>query len=127
MDISGRKMSNLSFEGVQVAQREQYYPLRKARIDEANRRYQDMHEADITKFVQIADARIREHFPETALKRLRTICGCSQTELASRSGVSLRSIQMYEQRHKDINKACAQTLYSLAKVLGCSMEDLLEK
>ena len=32
-----------------------------------------------------------------------------------------------EQRHKDINKACARTLYSLAKVLGCSMENLLEK
>lgn len=53
--------------------------------------------------------------------------GCTQAELARRSNVSLRSIQMYEQRNKDINKASAETVLSLAKVLGCTMEDLLEK
>ena len=37
---------------------------------------------------------------------------------------SLRSIQMYEQRNKDINKARADTVYRLAKVLGCTMEDI---
>ena len=47
--------------------------------------------------------------------------------MRGRSGVSLRSIQMYEQRNKDINKASAETLYRLSKVFGCSMEDLLEK
>ena len=52
---------------------------------------------------------------------------CTQAELARRSNVSLRSIQMYEQRNKDINKASAATVLSLAKVLGCTMEDLLEK
>lgn len=46
--------------------------------------------------------------------------------LARRSGVSLRSIQMYEQRNKNINKASAETLYRLAKVFSCSVEDLLE-
>ena len=49
--------------------------------------------------------------------------------LAGKSGieVNLRSIQMYEQHNKDINKASAETVLSLAKVLGCTMEDLLEK
>ncbi len=61
------------------------------------------------------------------LKRIRTTYGCTQAELAKRSGVSLRSIQMYEQHNKDINKASAETVLSLAKVLGCTMEDLLEK
>ncbi len=42
------------------------------------------------------------------------------------SGVSLRSIQMYEQRQKDINKAQSDSIYRLAKSLGCTMEDLLE-
>ena len=37
------------------------------------------------------------------------------------------SIQMYEQRNKNINKANADTLYRLALALGCSMEDLIEK
>lgn len=52
---------------------------------------------------------------------------CTQAELAKRSGVGLRSIQMYEQRNKNINKASAETLYRLSKVLGCMMEDLIEK
>ena len=53
--------------------------------------------------------------------------GCTQAELAKRSQVSLRSIQMYEQRNKDINKASAETVLRLSRVLGCTMEDLLEK
>lgn len=89
--------------------------------------YETLHEADITKFVDITDQRIREYFPDTNLKRIRTAYGCTQTELAERSGVSLRSIQMYEQRNKDINKAGAASVYSLAKVLGCTVEELLER
>lgn len=46
-------------------------------------------------------------------------------QLAEESGVSLRSIQMYEQRIKDINKGQAQTLHSLARVLGCRIEDFV--
>lgn len=89
--------------------------------------YETLHEADITKFVDITDQRIREYFPDTNLKRIRTAYGCTQAELAERSGVSLRSIQMYEQRNKDINKAGAASVYSLAKVLGCTVEELLER
>lgn len=89
--------------------------------------YYTLHEADVTKFADIADERIREHFKDTNLKRIRTAYGCSQAELARLSGVTLRSIQMYEQRRKNINKASAETLYSIAKVLGCAIEDLLEK
>ena len=61
------------------------------------------------------------------LKRIRSSYGCTQAELAKRSGVSLRSLQMYEQRNKDINKASVETLYRISKVLGCTIEDLLEK
>ena len=69
----------------------------------------------------------REFFTDTNLKRIRTAYGCTQAELAKRSQVSLRSIQMYEQRNKDINKASAETVLRLSRVLGCTMEDLLEK
>ena len=89
--------------------------------------YYTLHEADITKFADIVDSRMKEYFSETNLKRIRTVYGVTQAELAERSGVSLRSIQMYEQRNKNINKASGDTLYSLAKVLGCAMEDLIEK
>lgn len=109
--FSGRKFSDifkvLSFEDLQ----QMYFPL---------------HEADVTKFADIVDAKVREYFADTNLKRIRMLYGCTQAELAKRSNVSLRSIQMYEQRNKDINKASAETVLSLAKVLGCTMEDLLE-
>lgn len=89
--------------------------------------YYTLHEADISKFVDIMDARMKEHFTDTNLKRIRTAYGITQSELSKRSGVSLRSIQMYEQRNKDINKASVDTVYSIAKVLGCTIEDLIEK
>ena len=89
--------------------------------------YYTLHEADITKFADIVDEKIREHFKDTNLKRIRTVYGCTQAELSERSGVSLRSIQMYEQRNKDINKASVEALYRISKVLGCTIEDLLEK
>ena len=80
--------------------------------------YATLHEASVEKFASVLDVN---------LKRIRTIYGCSQRELAEMSGVSLRSIQMYEQRNKDINKAQSDSLYRLAKALGCTMEDLLEE
>ena len=89
--------------------------------------YYTLHEADITKFADIVDEIIREYFKDTNLKRIRTSYGCTQAELSERFGVSLRSIQMYEQRNKDINKASAEALYRISKVFGCTVEDLLEK
>ena len=96
-------------------------------FDDLKKMYYTLHEADITKFVDITEERVREHFKDTNLKRIRTAYGCTQAELAKQSGVSLRSVQMYEQRRKDINKASAETLYGMAKVLGCTIEDLIEK
>ena len=96
-------------------------------FEDLQKMYYTLHEADITKFVEIADQLMKDHFKETNLKRIRTAYGCTQAELAKRSGVSLRSIQMYEQRNKDINKASVETVHSLAKVLGCTMEDLIER
>lgn len=89
--------------------------------------YYTLHEADISKFVDIVDARIKEYFSETNLKRIRTVYGYTQSELSECSGVSLRSIQMYEQRNKNINKASVDTVYRFAKALGCTIEDLIEK
>jgi len=89
--------------------------------------YYTLHEADITKFSDIIDERVKEYYSETNLKRIRATYGFTQAELAERSGVSLRSIQMYEQRNKDINKASAETLYRIAVTLGCAMEDLIER
>ncbi len=91
------------------------------------RMYPTLHEADITKFYRtVEDIRSRE-CPQTNLKRIREAVGLSQARLAREAGVSLRSIQTYEQRNKDVNKAQAITLAKIARVLSCEVEDLLEK
>ena len=64
---------------------------------ELQKMYYTLHEADITKFVDVLDSRMKEYFVEPNLKRIRSTYGCTQAELAEASGVSLRSIQMYEQ------------------------------
>lgn len=89
--------------------------------------YKTLHEADISKVVEVFDNIVSDAYPDTNLKRMRRTIGYSQRKLSEESGVALRTIQMYEQRNKDINKAQAETIYALSKTLGCKMEDLLEK
>lgn len=96
-----------------------YYDLEKM--------YFTLHEADISKLVEILDDIFKKKYPDTNLKRIRMEANLTQTELAKRSGVSLRSIQMYEQKNKDINKANVTSLYMLSKALNCNIEDLIEK
>lgn len=87
-----------------------------------------LHEADISKFVEVADKVIQENLREgeTNLKRIRRANGFSQKQLAEVSGVALRMIQLYEQRQNDINRAQASTLSALARSLNCRLEDLME-
>ena len=60
------------------------------------------------------------------MQELRKNIGYSQRELAEKSGVNLRTLQQYELKAKDINKAATTTLLALSKTLGCKIEDLLE-
>lgn len=94
-------------------------------INEVLNLYPTLHEADITKFFDVANNYFKK-LEITNLKKARQARGLSQSELAKLADVELRSIQMYEQRRNDINKAQAETLYKLARVLGCNIEDLLE-
>lgn len=61
-----------------------------------------------------------------SLKSIREAKKFSQSSLASKTGVPLKTIQKYESGERDINKAQGITLYRLAKVLDCNIEDLLE-
>jgi len=88
--------------------------------------YYTLHEADITKFYETADEIYTRARPQTNLKRIREVAGLTQSKLAAEVGVSLRSIQMYEQRNKDINKAQVLTIVKIARALGCEVEDLME-
>lgn len=89
--------------------------------------YSPYHEMDIRQFVDKMNALYRAAQPDTNLKRLRKAANLSQRELAEMSGVPLRTIQQYEQRQKNINKAQAEYLVMLAKALCCEADALLEK
>ena len=89
--------------------------------------YHPFHEMDISCFCEEMDRLYRKANPDTALAQRRRNTGMTQKELSLSSGVSFRTIQQYEQRQKDINKAQAETLLRLSRSLFCNMEDLLEK
>lgn len=86
--------------------------------------YNPLHEASMEKFVEVANSIVFQK--ETNLARYRKTANLSQRELAKYSQVSLRAIQLYEQRQLDINMAPAIKLFQLSRVLGCHVEDLLE-
>lgn len=95
-------------------------------MQEIERLYSTLHEASENKFVDTVNRMIRKRNPPTRLQAQRKISGYSQRGLAEKVGVNLRTLQQYEIRAKDINKAAGATLLSLAKALGCRVEDLLE-
>lgn len=101
--------------------------VRYVPIKEIRALYSPYHEMDIRQFVDKINDLYRAAKPDTNLKVLRQRAGLSQRELAERSGVPLRTIQQYEQRQKQINKAQAEYLAMLAKALRCDMEDLIER
>ncbi|MFR7671056.1 MAG: helix-turn-helix transcriptional regulator [Collinsella sp.] len=63
---------------------------------------------------------------QTKLALARKKLKKTQQDLAYESGVSLRSIQMYEQRQRNINEASVTSLRANSKSLHCNIEDLLE-
>lgn len=109
--------SGLSFREIQNA-----VPVR-----EVIALYSPYHEMDVRQFCDKMTELCRKRKPETNLKRLRKTLGITQKELAEQSGVPLRTLQQYEQRQKDINKAQAEYLIALSKVLNCAPEALIEK
>jgi transcriptional regulator with XRE-family HTH domain len=59
------------------------------------------------------------------LSKVRKQRGMSQNQLAKASGISVRTIQHYEQGERDINKASSETIYKLAQALSCDSSELL--
>ena len=89
--------------------------------------YDKYHEMDILAFVERMDEISHATRMESRLKRYRTMVGLSQRELAKQTSIPLRTIQQYEQRQKNINKAQVDYLIRLSRALYCLPEDLLEK
>ena len=73
----------------------------KVKMSEIVNMYYPYHEMSIEHFYEAMDKKMDKIVAETKLKRVREAAGLSQSELAKISGVSLRSIQMYEQTESD--------------------------
>lgn len=95
-------------------------------MQEIEKLYPTLHEASEKKFVDTVNRMTRKKNLPTRLQMQRKISGYSQRELAEKVGMNLRTLQQYEIRAKDINKAAGATLLTLSRALGCRMEDLLE-
>ena len=87
-----------------------------------------LHEADESKFIDAANAVIARNKVnrKSKLSEIRKVRGFTQQQLSEASGVTLRMVQLYEQRQNDLSKAQAAVVIRLAKVLGCEAEDLLD-
>lgn len=99
-----------------------YVPIRDVRA-----LYSPYHEMDIRQFVDKMNEMYKSAKPETNLKMRRLAVGLSQRKLAQLSGIPLRTVQQYEQCQKNINRAATENIVTLAKVLYCDVEDLIEK
>ena len=108
--------------GLTFAEIDDYVPIR--RVADL---YHPFHEMDIRQFSDKMNELYRSAKPDTNLKLYRKKAGLTQKELADVSGVPLRTIQQYEQRQKNINKAQAEYLVMLDRVLCCDVEAILEK
>lgn len=63
---------------------------------------------------------------ETTLKRVRSSKGFTQRGLSEATGISIRTIQHWEQGSKDFNQAAAMTVYEVSQALGVDMLELLD-
>ncbi|MEG1826083.1 MAG: helix-turn-helix transcriptional regulator [Gordonibacter sp.] len=96
------------------------------RVEDLLRLYKPLHEASEDRAADEIEALIDGGDRLVRLKTIRQARGMTQLQLAEAAGASLRAIQQYEQRVKNIDKAAGIKLYALAQALGCKMEDLLE-
>ena len=95
-------------------------------ISEILAMYSPYHEMDISQFCDKMREIYNNRKEDTNLKRFRLNAGLSQSELAEISDISVRTIQQYEQKQKNINAAKAETVVKLAKALNTSVEKLME-
>lgn len=99
---------------------------REIPIDDICALYHPFHEMDIMLFVDKMNEWRMAYRCMTYLKKFRMAAGLSQRELAETTDIPIKTIQQYEQRQKNINKAQAEYIIRLSRTLNCEPEELLE-
>ena len=72
------------------------------------------------------DEIIKEDSSGSRVQKQRKTAGYTQKSLSEAANVNIRTLQQYELKAKDINRASSGVLTRMARVLGCQEEDLLE-
>jgi len=62
---------------------------------------------------------------QTKLQKVRLAAGLSQSQLAAKAGISLRTLQHYEIGDKDIRKAAVDKVLALAEALECDIKEII--
>ncbi len=60
------------------------------------------------------------------LKEMRQSRGLSQSQLAEKTGINVRTIQHYEQGSKIFDHARIDTIMKVCIALNCKLEDVIE-
>lgn len=60
------------------------------------------------------------------LKEMRLSRGLSQSKLASKAGINVRTLQNYEQGFKDFNNSQLKTVVRVADALNCNLQDIID-
>ena len=105
-----------------------FYEINKEiSLDDILLMYSPYHEMDIRQTIDAIKLLIASKTNDVNIKQRRKQLCLSQSDLAKKTGIPVRTIQQYEQRQKDINMASAERVIKLAKMLYCRPENLLEK
>lgn len=62
---------------------------------------------------------------KTNLQKKRLEANLSQSQLAEKAGVSVRTLQHYEIGSHDIRKAAVETVLALSEALGCDIKEII--
>lgn len=88
--------------------------------------YPEMTEKGDSELLAELDKIMTEAKTDVRIQVQRKLAGHTQKSLAESSGVNLRTLQQYELRSKNINKASGTALLKMAQAMGCSIESIME-
>ena len=60
------------------------------------------------------------------LKEMRQAAGLSQSQLAEKANINVRTLQHYEQGSKNFDHARMDTIFRVCLALNCKFEDIIE-
>lgn len=95
-------------------------------IEEILWMYPTHHEADEEHFVDTMNRLYQRRHTKTYLRQRMEAARISREELSAQTGIPCETIRELEEDDSKIASIDARSLFQISKVLGCTMEDLME-